>query len=423
MPRSRTPVRTPSVARPTARILSVGDELILGRVVDTNATFLCRLLTDHGFRVLGARQAGDDQAGLVAALEQSCADADLVLVSGGLGPTDDDRTRHALAEVMGVELREHAPSWAAIERRYRQVAPGREIPVNNRRQALVPRGAKTLANDRGTAPGLQARHGATVIAVFPGVPHEMKAMAERFAASFQRHFPALAAPAVGEIFFSGIGESAAQQRLGDLLTESAPQVGITVNEAGHLTLRVVGTARAVAARVRALRAPLREYLLPAAGLAPSLVARLTAKRQTIAVAESCSGGHLAAFITGVPGASAVLHEGLVAYHADVKQRELGVSQEIIAGGVVSEACVRAMAEGMRMRSGATLALATTGIAGPAGGTPDQPVGTVWVGAATRAGTVARCVRIQGTRERIQVRAAATAMLLGWEVLCGKVALG
>lgn len=410
-------------AQPRARVLSVGDELVLGRVVDTNATFLCRLLTDRGFRVLGSRQVGDGLADLVEALRASAADTELVLVSGGLGPTDDDRTRHALAEAMGSDLREHAPSWAAIVRRYAQVAPGRELPANNRRQALVPRGATTIPNDRGTAPGMIGSVGGSVVAVFPGVPHEMRAMAERFAATLPRRFPRLRVPVVGEVFFSGIGESAAQQRLGDLLTEEDPMVGITVSELGHITLRVVGTKAQVASRLRRMRTALAEHLLPGAGLAPSLIGDLTVSKGTITAAESCTGGHIAAQLTAVPGASTVLRSSLVTYHAQAKEDLLGVPRSVARKQTVSEACARAMAIGARSAAGATIAISATGYAGPGGGTAADPVGTVWVGVATAAGSAARRVFIQGVRERIQARAAAAGLQLAWDALQGRVTLG
>lgn len=415
---------------PTVRILSIGDELMLGRVTDTNASFLCRLATDRGFRVLGAQQVGDGEIGITAALLAAAQDADLVLVSGGLGPTDDDRTRHALAAALGVPLAEHALSWSAIEARYRRLAPTRVIPPNNRRQALLPRGARPLANDRGTAPGMVATltlrstfRKRTLIAVFPGVPHEMKAMAERFSATLPRRFPGLTVPLISEVWFAGIGESAAQERLGDLLSESAPQVGITVSELGHLTLRVVGGPREVAARTRALRACLKGLLLPAAGLAPSLIAALTKRRATITAAESCTGGHVAALLTAVPGASAVLRESLVAYHPSVKHARLDVPLSVMSeDGIVSEACVRAMAVGAQARSGATFAVATTGVAGPTGGSVQNPVGTVWLAVATAAGSGTRKVFIQGIRERIQARAATSALQLAWDALHGQVTL-
>ena len=412
---------------PTVRILSIGDELVLGRVTDTNATFLCRLATDHGFRVLGSQQIGDGEAAITAAMLTAAQDADLVLISGGLGPTDDDRTRHAFAAALGVALHEHAPSWAMIVARYRRVAPDREIPDNNRRQALLPKGARPLVNDRGTAPGMVATlrlpsGRRAQVAVFPGVPHEMKAMAARFAAGLPKRFPGLTVPAVAEIWFAGIGESAAQQRLGDLLTESAPQVGITVSELGHLTLRVVGSPRVVASRARALRACLDGFLLPHAGLAPSLVSALVKRKATITAAESCTGGHVAALLTSVPGASQVLRESLVTYHPSAKVARLGVPAEVVRAGVVSADCARAMASGARERSAATIAIATTGFAGPTGGTADSPVGTVWLAVANSVGCATRKMFIQGTRERIQARAASAALQLAWDLMNKKITI-
>jgi nicotinamide-nucleotide amidase len=415
---------------PTVRILSIGDELVLGRVTDTNATFLCRLATDHGFRVLGAQQLGDGEAAIVAALRHAAEDADLILVSGGLGPTDDDRTRHALAAAMGVPLLDHPPSWAVIVARYRRLAPDREIPANNRRQALLPKGARPLANDRGTAPGMVAglrlpTGKKSLVAVFPGVPHEMKAMATRFASGLSKRFPGLTVPTIGEVWFAGIGESAAQQRLGTLLSETAPhpQVGITVSELGHITVRVVGSARAVAARVRAVRACLREFLLPEPGLAPSLVAALQKSKATISAAESCTGGHVAALLTAVPGASKVLRESLITYHAAVKRARLGIPATILDQGVVSEECARAMAIGVREHCQASIGIATTGFAGPDGGTAEAPVGTVWLAVATARGCITRKTFVQGTRERIQMRAASAALQLTWDYLRTNVLSG
>ena len=372
------------------------------------------MLTDLGFKVLGVRQTGDDQAGLVAAIRES-TDVDLLLISGGLGPTDDDRTRQALAEAMGVALRPHAPSWRAICSRYAQVAPGREIPANNRRQALLPVGAKPLANDRGTAPGIFACVGMTRIAVLPGVPHEMRAMAERFATQLPRLFRDLRAPAIGELWFSGLGESAAQQRLGGLLTEAEPQVGITVSELGHITLRVVGTKVQVDSRLAEMRPCLDGHLLPAGGLAASLVEKLAHRGATLTAAESCTGGHVAAQLTAIPNASAILRSSQIAYHPAAKIA-LGVSPNIARRQTVSEACARQLAAGVRAQARATYGIATTGFAGPTGGTTTDPLGTVYLAVATARGSVARRVFIQGVRERIQARAAAAALQLCWEVV-------
>ncbi len=401
---------------PHALILSIGDELILGRTVDTNATFLCRLFSDAGWVVRGVRQVGDEQADVTAAMRAALAEADLVVCSGGLGPTEDDRTRHALAEVLGGELREHAPSWTALVRYYRRHGRGEPSPTN-RRQILVPSGATTLTNDRGTAPGLLARPAGRVIACLPGVPHEMKAMAERLVPRLVTWFPRLVPPTIAELWFSGLPESTAQAKIADLFTATDPQVGITASELGHLTLRIVGKPAQVRRRTRDLAARIVPWLLPAAGLAPSLVHELTKRRWTISAAESCTGGQVAAMLTAVPGASAVLRESFVTYHAEAKTDLLGVPPAALRQ-VVSEACVRAMASGLRVRTGADLAIATTGLAGPGGGTRTTPIGTVWVAVASRQGVVATHQRLAGDRTRIQQRAAACALQLAWQHLSG-----
>ena len=405
---------------PLVRILAIGDELLLGRTVDSNSAHIAQRLSDAGLTVDYARTVGDGEAAIIAALRSAARGAALVVCSGGLGPTEDDRTRHALARSMRVRLAERQAAWEHVTAWYAAHRPGVAVPEVNRRQALFPVGAEMLDNDRGTAPGMLGRIGDCWIACMPGVPHEMHAMLDRLLGQLPRLVPGLAAPTVGEVWFAGLGESAAQERIPGLLSERDPLVGITVSELGHITLRAVGTPVQVRTRLRQLRAALKPWLLPRAGLAASLVHRLEVEGGSIACAESCTAGHAAAQILAIPGASVVLHESLVAYHAEVKTRRLGVPARLIAThGVVSEAVARRMAEGMRSRSGATVAIATTGLAGPDGGSADLPVGTVWTAAATASGTIARRVRIKGTRERVQRRAAAKALYTAWLALNDK----
>jgi nicotinamide-nucleotide amidase len=397
-----------------AKILAIGDELVLGRTVDSNSAHLARWAVDHGLRVAGAQSVGDSEAAIVAALKNAAKSADLILVSGGLGPTDDDRTRSALAKAAGAPLVDSPAAWKAIQAWFHRNRPDLAVPAINRRQAQAPQGAILLDNDRGTAPGLLMRLGRAWVACFPGVPHEMFAMVAGLGRRLPRLLPGLAVPTIGELYITGIGESAAQEKIGDLLTEHDPLVGITVSELGHIVLRAVGKKAQVDARIAKLREILAEWALPGPGIAPSLFAALAAVDATIATAESCTCGHLAAAIGAIPGASRIFREGLVAYHADTKINRLGVGADVIAThGVVSEAVVRAMAEGIRARSGATIGVATTGVAGPAGGTAESPVGTVWFAVSTAHGTRARTVRIGGDRGRIQRRGAGYALELAW----------
>jgi len=406
--------------QPLARILAFGDELILGRTVDTNSAWLAGLLGDHGFRVDRLQVVGDRQDECEAALRSAVAGAALVVTTGGLGPTDDDRTRYALAAVMDVPLVHDAAAWRVVSAFWRRLGRGAP-PASNRRQALMPRGATVLDNDRGTAAGMLARIGACQVACLPGVPHEMQAMAARLGTRLARLVPGLVVPSVGEIHLAGLGESTAQELIGGLMSERDPQVGITASELGHLCLRVVGGRTEVARRLTALRRLVAPYVLPAPGLAASLIATLEKLGATVAIAESCTVGLVTAQLGAVPGASCVLREALVAYHAEVKTRRLGVAPGLIArAGVVSAEVAQAMAEGISHRTGADLALATTGIAGPDGGDVSTPVGTVWLAACWRGQTVTRLTSLKGTRERIQRRAAAQALGLGWEVVSGRL---
>lgn len=401
--------------RPRAWILASGEELVLGRTVDTNSAHLARLLGDRGFELAGFTVIGDAQPAIVSALRAACATAELVVMTGGLGPTEDDRTRQALAEVCGQPLVPSAAAWKAIVAFYRRMRRGAP-PACNRQQALLPRGASLLDNDRGTAPGLLARHERTWIACLPGVPHEMRAMADRFCERLPDLFPHLRPPVVRELHAAGIGESALQEAIGELAAGTKPLVGITVSEMGHITLRVIGPARPVAGRIRALARILKPWLIPEPDLAACLVHRLARHRRTISVAESCTCGRLAARLGAIPGVSAVLHETLVTYANEAKTARLGVPSQLIERhGAVCEPVVVAMAEGLRQRTQADLTLAVSGLAGPDGGRPGKPVGTVWLAAADRTGTVTRLIHLKGERMRIQERAAAAALQLGWEL--------
>lgn len=403
------------MAAPRARILAIGDELLLGKTVDTNSAHISRWLHDHGLRVEGFAVVGDRQADIEAALREHMRHCELLIMTGGLGPTDDDRTRQALARVLKAPLQERASAWAEVRRYYDRIRPGFAVPASNRRQALLPRGATALANDRGTAPGILARAGRCWMASLPGVPHEMIAMLDRLKPRLRRMLRGLRAPAVAEVYLAGLGESTAQDLVGALMTERDPQVGITASEHAHLTIRIVGKPGQVRERAKELRRRLRRYLLPKAGLAASLASVLEKNGQTISAAESATSGHIAALLGSVPGVSQVLRATFVAYHPRAKQQLLGVSKATIARhGVVSSEVAAAMAEGARKRAQADVAIATTGVAGPSGGSAKTPVGTIWAAVSTKQGTVTRLNRLKGTRERIQARGAAQALLLAWE---------
>ncbi len=405
---------------PRCRILSIGDELLLGRIADTNAAWIARWAWDLGLRVEGSEQVGDGQMAIVAALRRAAEGAELVVVTGGLGPTEDDRTRHALADALVRPLRASPVAERQIRARWARLRPGIPLADANLRQALVPAGATVLVNPAGTAPGIRARLDGAVVLCLPGVPQEMRTMLTGLAGRLPALLPGLRPPTVGELWLAGAGESEVQALIPGLLREADPMVGITVQDEGHLVLRAVGTPAQVRRTLAAARRPLAGLLLPAPGIAASVVAGLARRRARIACAESCTGGRIVAALTAVPGCSAVLGSSWVCYDQAAKT-VLGVDPSVIRRhGVVSEAVAVAMAEAARRAAGAAYGLATTGIAGPGGGTRTCPVGTVHVACAGPTGSIVRRLALNGDRAAVLRRATHAALLLVWSALRGPV---
>ena len=415
-----------------AIILSIGDELALGQTVDTNAAWLAAKLAELGIPTRKHETVADDQPLLIDTLKHACDHADLVLVTGGLGPTEDDLTRDALAQAMGVELREDADALAALERFFE--GRGRPMPPRNRVQALYPAGGSTLPNACGTAPGLRCKLGRAEVFVTPGVPHEMRAM---YNASIE---PVLQSQAkqsgaprdvilTQKINTFGMGESEVAQKLGPLMDRTRnPKVGTTVSNS-FCSIRIRSEypdaaqaqreLEATAAEVQACLGPL-VFGLDDTPLAGDLVARLTQAKLTLTTAESCTGGLLGSMLVDIPGSSAVYPGGWVTYSNAMKQSQLGVPAQLLeTHGAVSAPAVRAMATGARKRSGAHLALAISGIAGPEGGTDDKPVGTVWFGLATETTVTAYHTHFTGNRATVRDRAAKSALQMLRFTVMGK----
>ena len=405
-----------------AIILSIGDELALGQTVDTNSAWLAAQLAGLGIPTLKHETVADDLPVLVATLKQAADRADVVLVSGGLGPTPDDLTRDALAQAMGVELVEDPGALAVLKSFFD--GRGYPMPDRNRVQALYPAGGATLPNARGTAPGLRVSLGRAQVFVAPGVPHEMKAM---YAASIEPVLAARLDSAPGgrasiltrKINTFGIGESDAAERLGELLDRDRnPTVGTTVSH-GYCSIRVRAEFADAAEAQRQLDDTTRaveQRLGPLVfghddtSLVQDLIARLKDAGQTVSTAESCTGGLLGSMIVDVPGSSAVYPGGWVTYSNAMKQSQLGVPAELLeTHGAVSGPVVAAMAQGARARSGASLAVSISGVAGPDGGTDEKPVGTVWFGLATAQGTTTTRARLVGGRGAVRDRAAKCAL--------------
>ena len=410
------------VRRMNAVILSIGDELVLGQNVDTNSAWLSAGLAGYGVMTLYHQTVADDLDATVRAVQQAAAAAELVVITGGLGPTADDLTREALARVLGTSLEVHEPSLKRIQQFFQKI--GRSMAVTNEVQALCPRGAEMLDNHWGTAPGLKVRIGRALVFAFPGVPREMTAM-----------FAAYVAPAVtgrtGRVILTealrtfGAGESTVAEQLGDLMRRDRnPTVGTTAS-GGIITVRIRSDFPAAAAARQALDETTADAERRLGRLVygrgeitlPAAVGRLLLeRRKTVATVESCTGGMVAALLTDVAGSSEYMVGGWVAYANEMKTTQVGVPGELIAAhGAVSELVARAMAEGGLARSGADYALALTGIAGPGGGSPEKPVGTVWIALSRRAPagpvTTAEDYCFPGERDAVRDRAAKFALNL------------
>ncbi len=394
-----------------AVVLSIGSELVSGLRLDTHSRDIARDLSALGIDVVRHVTVDDNVAAIADAMRRAADDADVIVVSGGLGPTQDDCTRHALADAMGEQLVENEEAVAHLQRWAK--ARGRTVSRANRVQTLLPRGARVLPNPVGTAVGIEAALGGARIFCVPGVPVEMRTMLD------EQILPQLSRSAAGRVMVVrtvrtfGLRESVVGEKLSDLMAPGRrPHVGTAVH-AGIIDVHVYasGPRDEAEALVEADVAAVRDRLETAvfgeghAGLEDAVAALLVERRATVAVAESCTGGLVAAKLVNVPGMSDHLLEGVVAYANASKVRTLGVDETLITEhGAVSEAVARAMAEGLRTRAAADLALGITGVAGPGGGTPEKPVGTVWMALAHSDGTDAARRLLMGDRAEIRERA-------------------
>jgi nicotinamide-nucleotide amidase len=365
-------------------LITTGTELLFGSVVNTHLAFLGQQLFSLGLRI-SRQTAVPDGYAIRDAILEAAARCRLMLITGGLGPTTDDVTREIVADLAGRPLEYDESIFAKIRERFEKRGLRLTDPIS--RQAYVPRGAQVLPNDHGTAPGLYIPATETLphMILLPGPPRELRPMFERYASPLIRSI--VGTTDLTAIIFrtAGLGESYAQELIGaDLAAIKYLELGYCAR-IGELDLRLVGPQESVLKGAEIVRARLSDHIVTEDGseLEAIVVRLLSGRGATVAVAESCTGGLLANRFTNVPGASAVFLEGSVTYSNAAKTRTLGVPVELLNRvGAVSREVALAMAEGARARSGATHALSTTGIAGPDGGTPDKPVGTVFVGLAS-----------------------------------------
>ena len=412
-----------------AEIVAIGTELLMGQILDTDAQYLSRRLQSLGVSVYHHQTVGDNPQRMRDALALALSRSDVVITTGGLGPTQDDISKEIAAELTGREMVFDENSWQAIRGYFDRM--GRVCPENNRRQAMFPAGCTILDNRCGTAPGCLTESGGKMIVQLPGPPHEMAEM-------FERHVYPLLAERTGGFIASryiriyGLGESQVAQMCAAYI-ESDGEVGVAPYcSLGECQLRVTARGESeeealqkVLPVVKKLTDILGEsvyaVLDTSEGSMEEAAGRaLTERGLTVATAESCTGGLVAARLVNYPGISAALNEAHVTYANEAKVKYCGVKPETLASfGAVSEQTAREMAEGLREKSGADIAAATTGIAGPGGGTKEKPVGLVYVACADKNGVRVERLQLTGSRERVRNLAALRALdmirraAIGW----------
>ena len=407
-------------------IITIGDEILIGQIVDTNSAWMSQRLGEIGASVRRKYSVGDVASEIRGAIEESLSVADVVITTGGLGPTKDDITKRVLAEMFDCELVRDEDTYARVERM--MALRGIEFNELNKAQALVPEGCRVLPNHKGTAPGMWFEREGRVVVCLPGVPFEMEAlMSESVLPLLQERFNLSAVVHRTAITF-GLAESMLAERIAaweDALPEFLHLAYLPSPSQLRLRLSAYDVERQVAERAIAEQF---ELLMPLLGdlfvgwdgatVQSAVAEMLIAKGQTLAAAESCTGGALSAKFTAMNGASSYFMGGVVSYSNEVKNQVLGVrAEDLETYGAVSEPVARQMAEGVRRVCGTTWGVSTTGIAGPTGGTPDKPVGTVWMAVAGPNGTKALCLNHGRLRaQNIEKAAAAAINMLRKELL-------
>jgi nicotinamide-nucleotide amidase len=403
-------------------VVTIGDELLLGFTIDTNAAHLARALASIGLHIARRTTVGDDAAEIARAVREALDRSGAVITTGGLGPTSDDLTKQSIAEVFGRGMRLDEAHLAWMEERWRRRFD-RPLPAANRQQAMIPDGADKLDNRHGSAPGiwLEDDRGRWV-AMLPGVPREMRGMlADTLLPRLVRRSTVDTVVRSRTLRTTGIGESALADQIdsmgGEPLGVSLAYLPSIAGVDLRLTVKDVPPAEAetlLAAAASRLRARVGRavYGEDDIDLAAVVLDACRGRKLTIAVAESCTGGLLGARLTAIPGSSDVVLGGVIAYSNSVKRDVLGVREESLREhGAVSEPVVREMAAGARRVTGATIGLAITGVAGPSGGTPEKPVGTVWIAADVDGKTHAQLHTLWGDRDEIRQRSAQWTMEL------------
>jgi nicotinamide-nucleotide amidase len=401
-----------------AEIISIGSELLLGQIVNTNAQFLSQQLSVLGIDVYWHTVVGDNRIRILEALRMASDRSDIIITTGGLGPTMDDLSKETITEFLGMQLTIHQPSLKRIQDYFQSL--NRNMTENNVKQAMFPKEALILQNDNGTAPGAVIEKDNKVFVILPGPPAELQPM-------FLNYVSTYLAKKTGEGIFSkvlrifGIGESVVEELIKDLLQQQENPTIAPLASAGEVKLRITAKA-ASREQAEALIRPVQTEVESRLGDAvygydddtmETIVLKLLRERgMRLALAESCTGGHVSDLITNVPGASDVFLESCVTYSNESKVARLGVSPDTLNKyGAVSHQTAKEMAEGIRKTSGSDIGAAITGIAGPGGATVEKPVGLVFMAIAGSDGTKTKELHLGGNRMRIKYSSAL--QMLNW----------
>ncbi|WP_416866335.1 MAG: competence/damage-inducible protein A [Imperialibacter sp.] len=397
-----------------AEILSIGDEILYGQIHDTNSTWIGQQLSERGIKVIRKTTVGDVENEMMTAFAEAEKRADIIIITGGLGPTKDDLTKPLLARYFGMELALHEEALAEITALFEK--RGFQMTDTNRQQAWLPKGSTKLTNRMGTAPGMWFEKGNKTFVSLPGVPYEMKVLISEQVIPRLREKYTLPVIYHKMIRTIGIGESWLSDKIEWWETSLPPHIKLAyLPSPGEVKLRLTGAgpnletlAKEVQAEIDRVMPDIQKFVYGYdQETIESAIGKLLLERKlTVSTAESCTGGYLAHEITSIPGSSAYYMGSIISYDNRVKTDELGVKQETLdTVGAVSEETVRQMAEGVRKRLKTDIGLATSGIAGPDGGTPDKPVGTVWIACAFEGRTFARKLQLTTDRQ-INIHASA-----------------
>lgn len=402
----------------TAELLTIGDEILYGQIIDTNSQWMSVELANAGIRVIRKTTVGDVEGDILNAFAEAEQRADIILITGGLGPTSDDLTKPCLAKFFGCEIRMHEEALAEVTAFFK--SRGRELTETNRQQAALPVCCEKVTNKMGTAPGMWFTRNSRVFVSMPGVPHEMKRMMTDFIlpkllATFKT--PTIQHTVIRTV---GIGESFLADKISLWEKKLPGHFKLAyLPSLGEVKLRLTGIGEEKDKLVRESN-ELVEQLMPLAGeyifgvgeegLEVVVGNMLRKTRQTLSIAESCTGGYLSHLVTTIPGSSDYFKGSIIAYSNEIKMRELGVHEELLmTQGAVSEACVIAMAQAVRKKFSTDIGVATSGVAGPGGGSAEKPVGTIWIACSDKHQTVTRKLQLSPDR-LINIRMSSVAAL-------------